>query len=56
MREMGRAACRKLFDAIEAPRLLERTEFPMELIVRESTGPAPGGKAKAALHLVPLSE
>jgi LacI family transcriptional regulator len=56
MREMGRAACRKLFDAIEAPRLLERTEFPMELVVRESTAPVRGAKEKAPLHLVPPTD
>jgi DNA-binding LacI/PurR family transcriptional regulator len=38
MREMGRAACRRLFDMIEARADLEAIEYPMELIVRESTG------------------
>jgi DNA-binding LacI/PurR family transcriptional regulator len=38
MREMGRAACRRLFDMIEAPADLKAIEYPMELIVRESTG------------------
>jgi DNA-binding LacI/PurR family transcriptional regulator len=46
MQAMGREACRKLFDAIEAPRSMERTEFPMALVVRESTGPVRGGKGR----------
>jgi DNA-binding LacI/PurR family transcriptional regulator len=40
MREMGRAACRRLFDMIAALADLEAIEYPMELIVRESTGAA----------------
>jgi len=40
MREMGRAACRRLFDMIAALADLEIIEYPMELIVRESTGAA----------------
>jgi LacI family transcriptional regulator, galactose operon repressor len=40
MREMGRVACRRLFEAIEDPGRIEKTEFAMELVVRESTGPA----------------
>ena len=40
MQEMGRVACRRLFEAIDAPGRLERIDFPMELIVRESTAPA----------------
>lgn len=50
MREMGRIACRRLFEAIEAPGRTETIEFPMTLIVRESTGPA--AAARPALHLV----
>jgi DNA-binding LacI/PurR family transcriptional regulator len=38
MREMGRAACRRLFEAIAAPGLLETIEYPVSLVVRESTG------------------
>ena len=37
MREMGRVACRRLFEALEDPGRLEKIEFPMELILREST-------------------
>ena len=40
MREMGRVACRRLFDAIEVPGVLERILFRMALVPRESTGPA----------------
>ena len=38
MRDMGRAACRRLFEAIAAPGLLETIEYPVSLVVRESTG------------------
>jgi LacI family transcriptional regulator len=41
MREMGRVACRRLFDAITDPGRVERIQFRMHLIARESTGPAP---------------
>jgi LacI family transcriptional regulator len=40
-REMGRSACRTLFETIEAPKSLVTIEYPMELVVRESTGLAP---------------
>lgn len=40
MRQMGSAACRRLFEVIDAPGQVQRIEFPMRLIVRESTGPA----------------
>jgi LacI family transcriptional regulator len=39
-REMGQAACQRLFEAIANPGRLEKIEFPMRMIVRESTGPA----------------
>ena len=51
MRDMGRVACCRLFEAIADPGRLETTEFPMALIERESTGPVPGAKGPA-LHLV----
>jgi LacI family transcriptional regulator len=41
MREMGSAACRRLFEAIESPGRLQTIEFPMLLTVRESTAAAP---------------
>ena len=50
MREMGRVACSRLFDAIDDPGRVETTEFPMTLVDRESTGPAP--TTRPALHLV----
>jgi LacI family transcriptional regulator len=40
-REMGRVACRQLFDAIAHPGRIERVQFPMDLVVRESSGPPP---------------
>jgi len=58
MREMGRIACCRLFEAIDSPGRLETTEFPMALLERESTGAASGPGARAGgLHLVsPPSE
>lgn len=38
MRDMGRDACRYLFDS-GLPRRVTNVEYPMELIMRESTGP-----------------
>ena len=40
MREMGRTACRKLFDSLVTPEHPGVVEYPTELILRESTGPA----------------
>lgn len=37
MHEMGRAACQRLLELLGTPRRLEKIEFPMVLIVREST-------------------
>lgn len=54
MRDMGRVACCRLFEAIEDPGRLETTEFPMVLIERESTGPVP--HVRRSLHLVTPSE
>jgi LacI family transcriptional regulator len=49
MREMGAAACRRLFEAIDAPGQVQTIEFPMRLIVRESTGAArTAGRVAAA--------
>jgi LacI family transcriptional regulator len=46
MREMGRAACRRLLSEIEAPGAEPPTtvEYRMELAVRESTGPPAGAR------------
>jgi len=41
MREMGSAACRRLFQAIDSPGRLQTIEFPMHLTVRESTAAPP---------------
>jgi LacI family transcriptional regulator len=51
MRDMGRVACCRLFEAIEHPGRLETTEFPMALIERESAGPVRGARTPS-LHLV----
>ena len=40
-REMGRVACRRLLDAIEDPGRIERIQFRMDLVARESTAPPP---------------
>ena len=53
MRDMGRVACCRLFEAIDDPGRLETTEFPMVLIERESTGPV--ASVRPSLHLVPIS-
>jgi LacI family transcriptional regulator len=52
VREMGRIACRKLFDAIADPGASENIEFPMRLIVRESTGAARPLTARPDLQIV----
>jgi LacI family transcriptional regulator len=41
IRDMGRVACRRLFEAIATPRPAESIQFRMTLVPRESTGPAP---------------
>ena len=57
MRDMGRVACSRLFDATTAPGRLELTEFPMELMERESTGPArQTPRSRADIRLVRPSE
>jgi LacI family transcriptional regulator len=50
MRDMGRVACSRLFDGLGVR--TELTEFPMELIERESTAAAPGAHARKEIHLV----
>ena len=51
MRDMGRVACCRLFEAIDDPGRVEMTEFPMALIERESTAAVAGAKGPT-LHLV----
>jgi LacI family transcriptional regulator len=41
MREMGRSACQRLFEPINSSGQADSVEYPMQLVVRESTGPAP---------------
>jgi LacI family transcriptional regulator len=50
--EMGRIACRRLFETMADPGRVEKTEFPMALIIRESTGPGPSTRPRPDLHLV----
>jgi LacI family transcriptional regulator len=53
IREMGRLACGRLFDAISHPGVGENIEFPMQLIVRESTGPVRlPATGRSDLHIV----
>ena len=48
-REMGRVACRRLLDTIDDPGRIERIQFRMDLVARESTAaPPPPGRGKAA--------
>jgi DNA-binding LacI/PurR family transcriptional regulator len=49
-RQMGREACRAVLECIETKETPEGTalEMPMELVVRESTGPAPGSGGPSA--------
>jgi LacI family transcriptional regulator len=56
MREMGRLACRRLFERDTESGLVDRAEFPMELVVRESTGPVVPTVARRDLRLVPAKE
>lgn len=50
IRDMGRVACRRLFEAIAVPGSVEQIQFRMTLVPRESSGPAPGAGA-AVLRL-----
>lgn len=53
MREMGRVACQRLFEAIADPGRVEKVQFRMHLVVRESTGPARGAAGRGRhLHAV----
>jgi LacI family transcriptional regulator len=56
MREMGRVACRRLFERDAESGVVDRAEFPMELVVRESTGPVVPGQTRRDLRLVPGKE
>jgi len=48
-REMGRAACQKLFEAIADPDQHEVLVYPVDLVVRESTAPPPRAAMPATL-------
>ncbi len=54
MQEMGRVACQRLLESIGAPGRIETIEFPMELIIRESTAPPPN-LPSTPRHLRPVS-
>jgi len=56
MREMGRVACRRLFERDTESGVVDRAEFPMELVVRESTGPVLGTSPRRDLRLVQAHE
>lgn len=48
MRDMGAAACRRLFEVIDTPGQVQTIEFPMHLVVRESTAPVRAAARSAA--------
>ena len=50
MGEMGRVACGRLFEPLQEPESIEITEFPMVLLKRESTGPAPMRRGTVSTH------
>ena len=52
IRDMGRVACRRLFEAIVQPGSVEQIQFRMTLLPRESSGRAPAVAEKSRLHPV----
>lgn len=50
IRDMGRVACRRLFEAIAQPGSVEQIQFRMTLVLRESTGAVPAGAVKARIQ------
>jgi LacI family transcriptional regulator len=52
IRDMGRVACRRLFEAIALPGSVEQIQFRMTLLPRESSGRAPATAEKG--HLQPV--
>lgn len=56
IRDMGRVACRRLFEAIATPGTVEQIQFRMTLVPRESTGRAPAGSERGHLQPVVRSE
>lgn len=53
IRDMGRIACRRLFEAIVNPERVEKIQFRMTLLARESSGPAPALRTGSThLHAV----
>lgn len=52
IRDMGRVACRRLFEAIATPGTVEQIQFRMTLVPRESSGRVPVSAEKARLQPV----
>jgi LacI family transcriptional regulator len=52
IRDMGRVACRRLFETIASPGTVEQIQFRMTLVPRESSGRAPVATDKS--HLQPV--
>jgi LacI family transcriptional regulator len=48
-RDMGRIACRRLFETIQSPGRIEKIPFRMTLVPRESSGPAPAARSGATI-------
>lgn len=53
IRDMGRVACRRLFEAIAQPGAVEQIQFRMTLVPRESSAPVPATGEKVRLQPVP---
>lgn len=56
IRDMGRVACRRLFEAIATPGTVEQIQFRMTLVPRESTGRAVAAGERTRLHPVARPE
>jgi hypothetical protein len=52
IRDMGRVACRRLFEAIALPGGVEQIQFRMTLMPRESSGRVQSGADKPRLQPV----
>ncbi len=52
LREIGRVASARLFEAMASPGRLEKVELPMQLVVRESAGPPPNETPRRHLRVV----
>jgi LacI family transcriptional regulator len=52
LREIGRVASARLFEAMASPGRLEKVELPMQLVVRESAGPPSNDTPRPHLRVV----